>query len=133
DEYRRLWHKHILPALGTKQVSRADDGDVRRLHHSMKKTPYLANRVMAVLSGFFSYLERERARPAHSSPTAVVNKYEKTPRERFLTPAEFSRLGAAPARAETEGLPPAPTKALKPKSPATAKHRPKIADTPIPA
>jgi integrase len=99
----------------------------------MRDTPYLANRVIAVLSSFFSYLEREKLRPPHSNPTSLIDLFAETPRERFLTAAEFGRLGAALKRAETVGLPPAPTKALRPRSKATAKHRPKIADAPIPA
>lgn len=33
-EYKRLWKKHIIPALGTKPVSAVLSADIRRLHRS---------------------------------------------------------------------------------------------------
>src|ERR1700759_4137603 len=92
-EYERLWDIHVIPALGTKQVSSVDDGDVRRLHQSLYETPYLANRVLAVVIGFFTYLEREKIRAQHTNPATLVKPNEETPRERFLTTTEFKRLG----------------------------------------
>ncbi len=132
-EYRRLWLKHVLPALRSKQVPEVTAVEIRRLHRSLSETPYLANRLLAMLGAFFTYAAREGARPAHDNPAHGVEFYPEKPRERFLTPDEFRRLGAALARAERDGLPPAPNLRRRPSSKATAKHRPKTADKPIPA
>jgi len=54
-EYNRLWKKHVLSALGSKPVAGISTADIRRLHRSLHETPYLANRLVAMLGAFFSY------------------------------------------------------------------------------
>jgi integrase len=132
-EYGRLWDKHVLPQIGGKKASEVSLAETSRLHRSMHRTPYLANRVAAMLGAFFTFVSKEGARPIHDNPAHGIEFYPEKGRERFLTPQEFRRLGEALARAEREGLPPAPEHQRKPKSDKTAKHRPKNADKPIPA
>lgn len=132
-EYKRLWKKHIYPALGTKPVSIVLPADVRRLHRSLHETPYVANRVVARLTTFFAYAIAEGAVPSKENPAHGVDLYPEQGRERFLTKEEFGRLGEALTKAEREGLPPAPEHKKKPKNPENQKHRPKNADTPKPA
>jgi integrase len=103
-EYDRMWRKHVLPALGSKKVASVTGADVRRLHRSMHKTPYLANRVVAMLGAFFTYGAKEGARATHDNPVRGVEAYAEEGRERFLTPDEYRRLGEALAKAEQEGL-----------------------------
>lgn len=133
EEYSRLWGKHVLPVLGSKSVAEVTAVEVRRLHRGLHGTPYLANRVLAMLGAFFGYAIREGIRPSHENPAHGVEFYPEKPRERFLTPQEFRQLGATLTRAELEGLHPAPNHRRKPKHGHTAKHRPKSADKPIPA
>jgi integrase len=132
-EYKRLWKKHIIPALGTKPVSAVANADIRRLHRSLQDAPYVANRVVARLATFFAHAIAEGAIPSKVNPTQGIEFYPEQARERFLTKEEFGRLGEALARAEREGLPPAPEHRSKPKKPENQKHRPKNADVPIPA
>jgi integrase len=132
-EYARLWNKHVLTSLGAKKVNAVATTDLRRLHRSMDSTPYLANRVMAMLGAFFSFASKEGARPQHDNPAHGVDFFPEQGRERFLTPDEFRRLGAALTQAEQVGLPPAPQHRRKPKAEATKKHIPKKSGTPIPA
>ena len=132
-EYSRLWNKHVAPALGSRQVADVASTDIRRLHRSLSKTPYLANRVLAMLGAFFTFATKEGVRAPHDNPAHEVEFYPEKPRERFLTQREFGRLGEALVRAERDGLPPAPNHKRKPRSARTAKHRPMTADTPIPA
>ena len=106
---------------------------MRRIHGSLKRTPYIANRVATHLGAFFTYAARQGVRPLHENPARGIKLYRESSRERFLTPEEFARLGDALARAETEGLPTAPEHRKKPKSDDTAKHRPKSADAPVKA
>src|SRR5205823_4394711 len=87
-------------------------------------------RARRLLGAFFAYAERQGVRQAHSNPAHVIEAYRETPRERFLTPAEVTRLGHVLSRAEKNGVPPAPRRRRKPKEGPTAKHRPKSADTP---
>jgi integrase len=86
-----------------------------------------------VVGAFFAFAAREGVRPWYDNPARSVQPYREQPRERFLTAAEFARLGQALSRAELNGLPPAPAHRRRPRSEATAKHRPKSADQPRPA
>ena len=108
-EYRRLWSKHIQPAIGRQLVATVAHPEVAKLHRGLRGTPSLANRVLALLGSFFSYAERQGVRPKRTNPAHDVKPYAETARERFLTPAEVGRLGDALARAEKEGLPTAST------------------------
>lgn len=132
-EYRRLWQKNVLPAVGSKAVASVTNADIRKLHRSLHKTPYVANRVVARLNTFFEYAIAEGAIPSKENPAQAIEHYTEQGRERFLTKEEFQRLGAALAKAEKEGLPPAPQHRSKPKKAENKKHTPKNADTPIPA
>lgn len=129
-EYARLWKKHVVPALGTHRVAGVTPADVARLHRSMRKTPYLANRVVSLLGSFYTYAERQGVRAKHTNPAHEVKPYKESSKERFLTQAEVVRLGEALTRAEQTGLPPAPKRRREPKKGPKAKHRPKSADTP---
>lgn len=132
-EYRRLWEKHVTPALGTRLVTEVTATDIRRLHNSLRKTPYVANRVVARLTTFFGFAMAQGALPSKVNPTEGVEFYPEVERDRFLTVEEFERLGRALRDAETVGLPPAPQHRSRPRRQDTQKHRPKSADTPIPA
>jgi len=136
-EYKRLWKKHVLPALGNKQVTEVSASEVRRVHRSMKNHPFAANRTLALLSAFFTFAAAEGLAFENGNPTRFVDRFPEEGRERFLTPNEFKALGAALLVAETRGLPPAPLKRYrsvhsdKKKRDDGKKHRPKIADVPI--
>jgi integrase len=123
QEYARLWEKHVVPAFGAKTVGAVVTADVRRLHRSMHATPYLANRVAAMLGAFFTFAATEGARSIHDNPAHGVEFYPEHGRERFLTPEEFRRLGAVLVRAARKGLRPAPQHRRKPKNEQTVKHR----------
>ena len=126
-EYRRMWDRHVLPALGSKKVAEVDGADIRRLHRTLRETPYYANRVVAMLGAFFTFAAKEQARSMRDNPAHGIEFYPEIPRERFLSPEEFQRLGAALTRAETTGLPPAPEHRRKPPKKENAKHTPKSA------
>jgi integrase len=129
-EYKRMWKKHVLPEFGSTLAESVTTAQVSGLHRRMRKTPYLANRVLALVGSFFTYAERQGIRPKHTNPAHDIEPYREKSRERFLTPAEVKRLGAALAEAERTGLPPAPTRRKKRVEGETAKHRPKSADKP---
>jgi integrase len=127
-EYQRLWRAHVLPSLGPSRVAEVSIAQVANLHRRLSATPYNANRVLALLGSFFSFAEQQGARPKHTNPAHEVKAYREHSRERFLSPTEVIRLGAALTRAETVGVPPAPTRRRKRKTGVTAKHRPKSVD-----
>jgi integrase len=100
----RLLERFILPAFGKQKVKNVNRVDVTKLHHSLRKTPYQANRVMALLSKMFNLAERWGLRPDGTNPCRHVEKYKEAKRERFLSPEELARLGSALAELEQEVL-----------------------------
>lgn len=132
-ESARLWEKHVLPALGATKVAVITPAHLSRLHRGMKGTPYQANRVLALLGGFFSFAGREGAVARGVNPARAVKPYPEQSRERFLTREEWVRLGEALRVAERDGLAPAPSKQVKPKPGVTTKKRPNGEVKPIPA
>lgn len=104
-EYERLAARHILPTLGGQLVRELTRAQVSTLHMRLRGTPYLANRVLALLSSFMSWAIRHGHRPDEANPCRYVERFRESSRERYLTAEEMERLGAALRTAETEGLP----------------------------
>jgi integrase len=94
-EYQRLLNKLILPALGKIKITDVARQDISKLHHSLRETPYAANRVLAVLGKLFNLAEAWGYRPDHSNPCLHVKKYHEEARERMLSAQEIGRLGEA--------------------------------------
>jgi len=76
---------------------------VADLHYRLRDRPYLANRVLAVLSKLFNLAEVWGLRPDGSNPCRHVPKHRERKRERFLTQPELQRLGRALAECERTG------------------------------
>jgi integrase len=95
-----MLQKHVLPALGTRKLGDVAQGDVARLHLSMRATPVMANRVLFLVSTLFNLAERWGLRGEGTNPCRHVPRYRERKRERFLTDAELERLGRALAEVE---------------------------------
>ncbi|MGE0054019.1 MAG: tyrosine-type recombinase/integrase [Hyphomicrobium sp.] len=95
SEYHRLYNKHVKPALGTRPVRDINRADVSQLHRKLSDSPYVANRVVALLRSFFSWCERQSIRPLHSNPASRIDIFREVKRERVLSPDEFAELGRA--------------------------------------
>jgi integrase len=132
-EYRRLMKGEIVPILRSVKVKDVTRAQISRIHHTGRDRPYAANRILALASAFFSWCERHGYLEPTTNPCRGIERYREQARERFLTGEELARLGTALTKAEREGLLPATKHREKPRSVATAKHRPKGADTPRPA
>ncbi len=132
ESYTAQFRLYILPALGKKPVANVTHTDITRMHSSLSKKPVTGNRAVALVSAFMGWCERRGYRTRNTNPCYGLEFYPEQSRERFLTVGEIARLSEALIRAETTGLPTAPSLALKPKSEATRKHRPKSI-APIPA
>ena len=101
--YRMAIQHHILPALGKKALKDVAAEDVTALHHKLRDTPAAANQAMWVLSKMFTVAENWGMVPPGRKPGRHVRQYRETSRERFLTPEEYRRLGAALKRLEAKG------------------------------
>jgi integrase len=94
----------IRPRLGTLKVADLTVGDVARFHNANSGTPYQANRALAALSKALSMAEIWGYRPAGTNPCPKVERFRERSRERFLSVAEFQRLGEVLAEAERAPL-----------------------------
>ena len=103
EMYRLTIDKHILPTLGTMALKEVGCKDIAALHHRLRNTPYAANRTVRVLSKMFSLAETWDLMPPGRSPCRSIRHYRERPRERFLTPEEFRRVGAALREMEADG------------------------------
>jgi integrase len=105
-EYARLIEKRILPALGEIRADKLTDRDVVRWHAGLRETPREANHAAAVLSRLMTFAEQQGERPKYSNPVRGLERFRERLRERYLTKAEFERLGAALTSAEGDGMNP---------------------------
>ena len=94
----------IRPALGRLKVADVTVGDVARFHNANARTPYQANRALSALSKAFALAEVWGMRPDGSNPCPKVERFKEQSRERYLSGAEFQRLGEVLAQAQREPL-----------------------------
>ena len=117
-------HRIALEALrrahGGLKAEALTRAKVAALHARMADRPYAANRAVAVWGKVFTWAASRGLVPEGHNPTKGLQKYREQGRERYLTREELTRLGAALAQGETEGLP-YDVDETKPK----AKHAPK--------
>ena len=100
EGYRRVVRKHILPALGCRPALAVTHRDVVELHHGLSEFPATANRAVATLSRLWNAAEDRGLVPEGSNPCRLVERNRERRRERFLTDAEFRRLGRVLDEAE---------------------------------
>jgi integrase len=91
-QQKRMVEKRIKPAFGPVKAAAITRADIQTLHNNLKKTPYEANRVLALLSVIFRHAEVRGMRPEGSNPCRLVKKYREKRRERLLTDHEVARI-----------------------------------------
>ena len=84
---------HIVPSLGKLPLAAVGRDRVIDLHHRMSDIPMQANIVIVTLSQIFTKAENWGIVPEGTDPCGSVVLYRETRRERFLTDAEYARLG----------------------------------------
>ena len=99
---RWLVKKFVLPDLGDIAIAEVRREHITDLHHKHRNTPYQANRILEVVRKMFNLAEAWGLREDGSNPCRHVQKYTEKKRERFLTEAEFHRLGQVLNEIEAE-------------------------------
>ena len=102
-EYRRSVEHFINPRIGKLRVPDVQRSNIAALHHDMCETPYQANRTLGVLSKMFNLAELWELRPDGTNPCRHVKRFKEDKRERFLSDAEYRRLGSALREIEQDG------------------------------
>ncbi|MEQ8735662.1 MAG: site-specific integrase [Rhodospirillaceae bacterium] len=91
----KMIDKYVKPKLGRSAVVSVENTDIRRIHQSISDKPYVANRVLALLSKMFNLAEEWGIKPLRTNPCYGVRKFKEAKRQRYLTSEELSRLGTA--------------------------------------
>lgn len=87
--------RFLRPTFGKRKIEEITRAQVNELHQSLKKTPYQANRLLALISKMFNLAEIWELRPDGSNPCRHIKKFKEARRERFLSQIELARLGKA--------------------------------------
>jgi integrase len=91
DLYRQVLRVHVIPALGSKRVADVRHAEIETMHRRIAVAgPYAANRAVAVLSKMLSLAVKWEMRS--DNPCRGVERAPEEKRERYLTPAEITRL-----------------------------------------
>ena len=102
-QYRLAIERYIVPALGTLPVASLGRAQVADLQHSLSDRPAMANLVVAMLSRMIDHAMAWGVAGEMTNPCRSAPKYRTRRRERFLTDAEFQRLGRVLDEMEGEG------------------------------
>lgn len=92
----------ILPAIGKLRVRDVARYDVAKLR-DRKEARYAANRVVALVSAFFSWCEERGYREQGTNPCRGIKRHHEEPRRRYLSPDEARALGRALRDEEKSG------------------------------
>ena len=91
---RSVVNRHIVPALGRLPLAAVERRHVMALHESLCGTPAMANMVVATLSHMYGLAADWEMTPEDcDNPCQAIPANPERKRERFLTDAEFTRLG----------------------------------------
>ena len=100
---RSVVERHIVPTLGGLSLAAVEPRHVLDLHHGLSDRPAMANMTVAVLSHMYKLAEGWGMVADGVNPCGSVARYPAKRRERFLTDAEFEKLGRVLDGAEVEG------------------------------
>ena len=91
---RSVVNRHIVPALRKLPLAAVERSHVMALHESLCETPAMANMVVETLSHMYALARGWDMVPEDcDDPCQSIPMNPKRKRERFLTDAEFTRLG----------------------------------------
>jgi len=95
--YTQVIDSHLRPRFGTTPLTSITTQDLLKLHHHLRRSPYAANRTIAVASVLFNWAARAglRGPGPHVNPCDDVPKYRERARQRYLAPHELKRVGCA--------------------------------------
>lgn len=92
EEDQKLLNNIILPSLGSLKVPHVTRRDIESLILRLEKTPYQANRTLALLSKMFALAIAWEWR--ETNPVTGVKKYQEEKRDRWLNDEELNSMWA---------------------------------------
>lgn len=92
----QAWANYILPCFEDSRVDAISKADVAHWRDGLAGSrEAIFNRAIPVLSAMMGHAELLGYRKKGSNPCRGMKRYKRPAKERFLSPAEYSRLGAA--------------------------------------
>ena len=79
EMYDQVVRKHILPALGKMPALAVERVHVAELHHKLRETPIMANRVVDMISRIYNAAGERGLIPEDHNPCRLVVKYREAP------------------------------------------------------
>lgn len=92
-DYKSIVRRCIKPHLGPRKVADITRADIVNLHHTLRETPYQANRSLSVLSKMFNLAEDWGLRGDGTNPARRIKKFREEEKKRYLRDNELARLG----------------------------------------
>ena len=90
---RSVVNRHIVPTLGKVPLAAVERRHVMELHERLCETPAMANMTVETLTHMYALARGWGIAPEGCNPCRSIPMNPKRRRERFLTDAEFTRLG----------------------------------------
>ena len=94
-EDQRLIRLQIIPNFGRIKVTDLTRAMLVKHHEVLYKTPYMANRFLALMSKMMNLAEKWEFRALNSNPCKHIDRYKEKPREVYLTLDQLERVGLA--------------------------------------
>ncbi len=102
--YETIARLHLPQGFKAMKIRHVTHKDVARLHHNLRDSKAMANKMLAFLSKMFNWAEKHGYRDFNTNPCYHIEKFKEEKRERFLTADEIERLWAVLAQAERENM-----------------------------
>jgi integrase len=99
--YFSFWKNHIGPHLGNKPIDEVLLSDIEDLHLKLKDRPTTANRVLSLLSKFFSWCEKKGYVHKRLYLTRNLTRYQENKILRFLNQKQMKEIWDTIIRLET--------------------------------
>ncbi|MBV1692341.1 tyrosine-type recombinase/integrase [Novosphingobium sp. G106] len=97
------WRRDLAPVFGTMRISDVSAADITRWRDDCADTLETNfNRAIPVLAALFKYAEALHLRRKGSNPCRGMPRYKPQACERYLSPLEYRRMGAALRAAEAD-------------------------------
>jgi integrase len=103
--YQDIINRLLVPKIGKLKAKDVSRSDIARIHLANRKTPFQANRILAIIGSMYGFAGKHGLVPEDLNPARGIERYKEQGRERYLSTDELERLGAAIREAETNGIP----------------------------
>ena len=92
---KNLINRVIIPDFGKMKVVDLGRMHLIKYHHSLKETPIMANRLLALISTMMNLAEKWEYRDQNTNPCKFVDRYKENKRQVYLSMDQLERVGSA--------------------------------------